>query len=60
MNGALWMIVLLEFAGLVVLGVLLLVSRRTLATTRREIKRRKAGHQPRRRRQKPLGVAPLA
>jgi adenylate cyclase len=57
---ALWVIVVAEFAGLVALGVLLLVSRRSLTDARRELKRSSAIDEPRRRRRKPLGVAPLA
>lgn len=60
MTVALWVIVGAEFAGLVALGVLLIVSRRALAQARRETKRRSAVDAPRPRRRKPLGVAPLA
>jgi adenylate cyclase len=56
---ALWVVVLIEFAGLVTLGVLLLVSRRKLAAARTRAERRRDGDEPRRRR-KPVGVAPLA
>ena len=61
MDIALWVVVLIEFAGLVTLGVLLLTSRRALTKTRRELARRKQGDDgPRRRRRKPVGIAPLA
>jgi class 3 adenylate cyclase len=58
---ALWVIVVAEFAGLVTLGVLLAVSRRALTGARRDLERRRAVAAPgRRRRRRPLGVAPLA
>jgi hypothetical protein len=57
---ALWVMVLVEFAGLVALGVLLLVSRRRLAAARRQLERRRRDGESRRRRRKPMGVAPLA
>jgi adenylate cyclase len=57
---ALSIIVLLEFAGLVALGVVLIVSRRKLAAARRQLKRHRDGGKPRQRPRKPLGVAPLA
>ncbi|MDA4103908.1 adenylate/guanylate cyclase domain-containing protein [Mycolicibacterium monacense] len=59
MDIALWVVVLLEFAGLVTLGVLLLVARRRLASARKQVVRRSDGDGPRRRR-RPMGVAPLA
>ncbi|WP_422748856.1 adenylate/guanylate cyclase domain-containing protein [Mycobacterium sp. WMMD1722] len=60
MTVALWVIVVLEFAGLVALGVLLVVSRRALRNARRDPQRRMNIDEPRRRRRKPVGVAPLA
>lgn len=39
MDIALWVVVLLEFAGLVTLGVLLLVARRRLASARKQVVR---------------------
>ncbi|MBO0677569.1 adenylate/guanylate cyclase domain-containing protein [Mycolicibacterium sp. S2-37] len=60
MTVALWVIVAIEFAGLVALGVLLLLSRRALAATQRELKRRSPIETQPRRRRKPVGVAPLA
>lgn len=57
---ALWIVVLVEFAGLVTLGVLLLVSRRSLAATRAQLERSRKGDEPRRSHRKPAGVAPLA
>jgi len=58
---ALWVIVFVELAGIIALGVLLIVSRSALAKTRGELERRTSDSEPRRRsRRKPLGVAPLA
>lgn len=59
---ALAVVVLLQFAGLVTLGVLLLVSRRKLAGTRKELRRRRevAEGKPRPSQRRPLGVAPMA
>ncbi len=56
---ALWIVILLETAGLIALGVVLIVSRRSLASTRRALDRERREDKPHRRR-KPLGVAPLA
>lgn len=58
-NSALWIVVVPEFAALITIGILLIVSRRQLATTRKALKRSRQGDEPRRRR-KPLGVAPFA
>ncbi|WP_166674585.1 hypothetical protein [Mycolicibacterium litorale] len=60
MNVTLWTVVLIEFAGLVTLGILLLRSRRALAQSRRrELTRRRASDEPRPpRRRKPMGIAP--
>lgn len=60
MTVALWVIAVAELAGLVTLGILLLISRRKLTAARRELQRRTAVDEPRRRRRKPMGVAPLA
>lgn len=62
MQIALVVMVVLEFAGLVTLGVLLVVSRRQLAGTRRELRRRREAVAPEARQsnRRPLGVAPLA
>lgn len=62
MQIALVVMVVLELAGLVTLGVLLVVSRRQLAGTRRELRRRREAVAPRARQsnRRPLGVAPLA
>ncbi|WP_137149540.1 adenylate/guanylate cyclase domain-containing protein [Mycolicibacterium sp. CR10] len=62
MNIALAVVVLLEFAGLVTLGVLLIVSRRHLASARRELRRHRRDETGtlRQGRRKPRGVAPLA
>src|SRR5258707_8313776 len=60
MNLALLAVVLLEFAGLVALGVILIVSRRKLAAARRELKHRDRDGKPRQRSRKPVGIAPLA
>ncbi|GAB3218104.1 adenylate/guanylate cyclase domain-containing protein [Mycolicibacterium hippocampi] len=58
---ALAVVVALQFAGLVALGVLLIVSRRTLADTRRQLRRhRDRAATPRQARRRPLGVAPRA
>lgn len=57
---ALSIVILLETAGLIALGVLLTVSRRSLTSTRRALEHeRRRDEQPRRRR-KPMGVAPFA
>lgn len=61
MTLALWIFVALETAGLIALAILLIVSRRQLATARRALERRNRpddGPPPRRR--KPVGVTPLA
>ena len=62
MQIALVVMVVLELAGLVTLGVLLVVSRRQLAGTRRELRRRReaVASKPRQSNRRPLGVAPLA
>ena len=62
MNIALAVIGVLEFAGLVALGVLLIVSRRQLAGARKELRRsrREDVREPRENRRKPSGVAGVA
>lgn len=62
MNIVLAVVVLLEFAGLVSLGVLLIVSRRQVAAARKALRRQRddRGGKPPRSRRSPLGVAPLA
>ncbi|MCK0174702.1 adenylate/guanylate cyclase domain-containing protein [Mycolicibacterium sp. F2034L] len=60
MTVALWVISAIEFAGLVALGILLLLSRRALRTARRELQQRTAAEAAPRRRRKPVGIAPLA
>ncbi|MGE2836145.1 adenylate/guanylate cyclase domain-containing protein [Mycobacterium sp. SMC-4] len=59
MTVALWIVIALETAGLITLGIVLMVSRRRLTLTRRELERQRVQDRPRRRR-KPIGVAPLA
>lgn len=62
MDIALAVIVLLEFAGLVTLGILLIVARRNLAGARKELRRRRHDEldEPRPSRRRAQGVAPLA
>lgn len=60
MSVALSVIVALEAAGLIALGVVLIVSRRSLAKARRALERERRRDTPPRPRRKPLGVAPLA
>ncbi|WP_319450227.1 MULTISPECIES: adenylate/guanylate cyclase domain-containing protein [unclassified Mycobacterium] len=60
MTVALLIVVLLETAGLIALGVVLIVSRRALASTRRALKRQRSGADNGRRRSKPLAVGPAA
>lgn len=60
MTVALWIVILLETAGLIALGVVLIVSRRSLATTRRALERERRRDETPRRKRKPIGVAPLA
>jgi adenylate cyclase len=57
---ALLIVVLLETAGLIALGVVLIVPRRALASTRRALERQRSGDDRVRRRPKPLAVAPAA
>jgi adenylate cyclase len=57
---ALLIVVLLETAGLIALGVLLIVSRRALRSTRRALERQRSGADKVRRKPKPLAVAPAA
>jgi adenylate cyclase len=57
---ALLIVVLLETAGLIALGVLLIVSRRALRSTRRALERQRSGADKARRKPKPLAVAPAA
>lgn len=57
---ALWITVLLEAAGLIALSIVLIVSRRSLARTRKALARERRGDEPSRPRRKPIGVAPLA
>jgi class 3 adenylate cyclase len=59
-NIALAVLVLLEFAGLIALGVVLSVSRRNLANARKELREQRNARLPRENRRRPLGVAPLA
>lgn len=59
MTLALSLVVAVETAGVIALGIVLLVSRRSLAKTRRALERERRRGEPRPRR-KPLGVAPLA
>lgn len=60
MTAALVIVVLLQTGGLIALGVVLIVSRRTLSSTRRALERERRGDERPRRRGKPLGVAPAA
>lgn len=60
MTIALSIIVLFEAAGLIALGVVLIVSRRALTTTRKALERERRRDEPPRPRRKPIGVAPLA
>ncbi|WNG87671.1 adenylate/guanylate cyclase domain-containing protein [Mycobacterium sp. ITM-2016-00317] len=60
MTVALSIVVLLEAAGLIALGVVLIVSRRSLASTRRALERERRRDEKPRRTRKPIGVAPLA
>jgi adenylate cyclase len=57
---ALLIVVLLETAGVIALGVVLIVSRRALASSRRALERQRSGTDKVRRRPKPLAVAPAA
>jgi adenylate cyclase len=57
---ALLIVVLLETAGLIALGVLLIVSRRALRSTRRALEGQSSGADKARRKPKPLAVAPAA
>lgn len=60
MTVALWITVLLEAAGLIALGSVLIVSRRSLTKTRKALERERRRDELPRSRRKPLGVAPLA
>ncbi|MCG5431541.1 adenylate/guanylate cyclase domain-containing protein [Mycobacterium sp. MYCO198283] len=60
MTVALSVAVVIELAGLITLGVLLLVSRRRLAAKSKELRRRQRSGEPRARRRTPIGLAPLA
>ncbi|MCT7660757.1 adenylate/guanylate cyclase domain-containing protein [Mycobacterium deserti] len=60
MTVALSFAVLLETAGLIALAVVLIVSRRKLASARAALTRQHRGDDEPRRRRKPLGVAPMA
>lgn len=62
MNIALGVVVVLESAGLIALGVLLIVTRRRLAGARKQLQRRhrEDGGQLRQSRRKPAGVAAVA
>ena len=53
-------VILLETAALIALGVVLIVSRRSLASTRRVLERERRRDEKPRRPRKPMGVAPLA
>lgn len=57
---ALSVIVALETAGLIALGIVLIVSRRSLAKTRKALERERRHDEKPRPRRKQLGVAPLA
>ncbi|MGE2729633.1 adenylate/guanylate cyclase domain-containing protein [Mycolicibacterium vaccae] len=59
MTVALWIVIAVETAGLVVLAILLVVSRRQVKQSRRALARQRTPERPQRRR-KPIGVAPLA
>lgn len=59
MTVALWIVIAVQAAGLITLGILLTVSRRRLGQARRALERERAPNRQRRRR-KPAGVAPLA
>lgn len=60
MTIALWIVVVIEAAGLIALGIVLIVSRRSLTRTRRALERDCRRDEPPRPRRKPVGVAPLA
>lgn len=60
MTVALWIVVLIEAAGLIALGIVLIVSQRSLTRTRRALERERRRDEPPRPRRKPVGVAPLA
>lgn len=62
MTAALWIVILLQAAGLIALGVVLIVSRRSLSVTRRalERERRREDSRKSRRTRTPMGVAPFA
>lgn len=60
MTVALIVIVALEAAGLIALGVVLIVSRRSLGNARRALERERRRDERPRPRRKPVGVAPLA
>ncbi|MGA5462631.1 adenylate/guanylate cyclase domain-containing protein [Mycobacterium sp. NPDC050041] len=60
MTVALLIVIAVETAGLIALGIVLLVSRRSLAATRRALERRPRGDDTTPRRRKPVGVAPMA
>jgi adenylate cyclase len=57
---ALSIVILLETGALIALGVVLIVSRRSLAATRSALERERRRDEKPRRRRKPVGVAPLA
>jgi adenylate cyclase len=57
---ALSLVAVAEFAGLIALGVVLLVTRRRLVTTRRALERSRESRSSDRRRRGPVAVAPLA
>lgn len=60
MTIALSIVILLETAALIALGVVLIVSRRSLTSTRKALERELRRDELPRRRRKPIGVAPLA
>lgn len=60
MTVALSIVILLETAALIALGVVLIVSRRSLTSTRKALERELRRDEKPRRRRKPMGVAPLA
>jgi class 3 adenylate cyclase len=57
---ALLIVIALETAGLIALGIVLIVSRRSLSATRRVLRSRQREDEAPRRRSKPVGVGPLA
>ena len=60
MTLALSIVILLETAGLIAVGVVLIVSRRSLTSARRALERERRRDDKPRPRRKPMGVAPFA